>query len=77
MAKLILYNLPGCQYCKRVRDLLDKKGLKYEIKNVPPNRQDRREVIKISGQTDVPVLVDGNKVIEDDDNIVPYLEENY
>jgi len=77
MGKLILYNLPGCPYCKRVRDVLDKKGLKYDIKNVPSNRQERKEVIRISGQTDIPVLVDGDKVIDDDDNIVPYLEENY
>tara|TARA_B100000315_G_C14016785_1_gene337016 strand:+ start:269 stop:502 length:234 start_codon:yes stop_codon:yes gene_type:complete len=77
MAKLILYNLPGCPYCKRVIDFLDKKGLKYDIKDVPPNKQDRTEVIEISGQTDVPVLVDGDKIIDDDDNIIPYLEENY
>ena len=74
---MVLYSLEGCPYCARVRHLLDKKGLKYEIKEVPPAKPQRREVIRLSGQTDVPVLLDGNKVIYDDDTIIPYLEKNY
>lgn len=82
MDKLILYNLPGCPYCKRVIDVLDSKGLKYDIKNVPPSKPDRKEVIELSGQNSVPVLVikkenGSQQVIDDDDNIVPYLEKNY
>jgi glutathione S-transferase len=31
----------------------------------------------VSGQTSVPVLVDGDTVLDDDDTIIPYLEERY
>jgi glutaredoxin 3 len=82
MDKLILYNLPGCPYCKRVIEVLESKELKYETINVPPSKPERKDLIELSGQDSVPVLLikkeDGSQnVIDDDDNIVPYLEENY
>ena len=39
---------------------------------------DPRTVVReISGQTGVPVLVDGKTVLDDDDVIIPYLEKTY
>jgi glutaredoxin 3 len=72
-----LYNADWCWYCKRVRDKLDELGLTYEIVEVPIRHSQRTEVIEISGQSSVPVLVDGTNVIEDDDLIIPYLEKTY
>jgi glutathione S-transferase len=34
-------------------------------------------VKEVSGQTSIPVLVDGDVVLDDDDDIIPYLEEKY
>jgi glutathione S-transferase len=31
----------------------------------------------VSGQTSIPVLVDGDVVLDDDDLIIPYLEKKY
>jgi len=75
--KLKLYNAEWCWYCQRVRRKLDELGLDYECIEVPIRHSQRREVLEISGQTSVPVLVDGNTVLDDDDVIIPYLEEHY
>jgi len=72
-----LYNADWCWYCKRVRDKLDELGLPYELIEVPIRHSERREVIEVSGQPSVPVLVDGTTVLDDDDIIIPYLEQRY
>jgi glutathione S-transferase len=38
---------------------------------------ERDEVKRVSGQTSIPVLVDGDVVLDDDDDIIPYLEKKY
>jgi glutathione S-transferase len=57
--------------------VLDKLGLEYEGIEVPIPHSQRREVLAVSGQPEVPVLVDGDVVIDDDDRIIPYLEATY
>jgi len=37
----------------------------------------RGEVKAVSGQTSIPVLVDGDVILDDDDTIIPYLERRY
>ena len=72
-----LYNLETCPYCKMVRDKLDTLGLEYEKVNVPANRSDRQEVYEVSKQWTVPVLVDGDVMLDDEEKILPYLDEKY
>jgi glutaredoxin 3 len=74
---LKLYNAEWCWYCQRVRRKLDELGLKYDIVEVPVRHSQRHEVIEVSGQPSVPVLVDGTTVLDDDDVIIPYLENKY
>ena len=76
-ARLRLYNAQWCWYCQRVREKLDQLGLAYEVIEVPVRHSLRREVLDVSGQTSVPVLVDGDTVLDDDDVIIPYLERTY
>jgi len=75
--KLKLYKADWCGYCVRVMRVLDSLGLEYEGIEVPIPHSQRREVLAISGQPEVPVLVDGDIVIDDDDRIIPYLESTY
>ncbi|MDY6764541.1 MAG: glutaredoxin, partial [Halobacteria archaeon] len=56
-----LYQTPGCFYCAKVRKKLEELGLEYESIQVSPTRE---EVRKISGQTQVPVLVDEEHGVE-------------
>jgi glutathione S-transferase len=75
--KLKLYKADWCGYCVRVMRVLDKLGLDYDAVEVPIPHSQRREVLAVSGQPEVPVLVDGDIVIDDDDRIIPYLESTY
>ena len=50
-------------------------GDDYERVDVPPSRAERHEVHEVSGQRAVPVLVDGDVVLDDEDKILPYLEQ--
>ena len=74
---LKLYNLQSCGYCGMVRDKLDELGLEYERIEVPPYPRDRKEVFDVSGQFYVPVLVDGEVVLDDEEKILDYLENTY
>ena len=75
--KLKLYSADWCWYCRRVVDKLAELGLDYEYVEVPVFHSKRADVLALSGQTSVPVLVDGDVVLDDDDRIIPYLEKHY
>ena len=72
-----LYNLDYCSYCMKVRRKLDDLGLSYEKINVPLAHHLRTEVIQVSGQPTVPVLIDGDVVLDHEDEIIEYLDTKY
>lgn len=78
MAKMIeLYQFEECPYCQMVRQWLSDHKISYIIHSVPHERSQRKEVIKVSGQPLVPVLVDGDVVLDDENEIIAYLEKKY
>ncbi len=74
---MVLYQAEWCAYCARVRKKLTDLLLDYKNVNVPPSHAERGEVKAVSGQTSIPVLVDGDVVLDDDDDIIPYLDKKY
>lgn len=74
---LELYNLDGCGYCTMVRNALARLKLEYKKIDVPWQHSLRKEVFAVSGQYTVPVLVDGDKVFDDENEIVDYLDKTY
>lgn len=74
---IVLYQAEWCPYCARVRSKLTDLLLDYKLVNVPRSHGARTEVKAVSGQTGVPVMVDGDVTLDDDDDIMPYLEKKY
>ncbi len=72
-----LYQLRKCPWCAAVRQALENVGRRYEAVQVPYEREEREEVLRISHQALVPVLVDGDTVLNGSREIVAYLYENY
>jgi glutathione S-transferase len=72
-----LYNIDGCGYCAMVRSELAQIGLEYEKVDVSWSHPERKEVYEISGQTTVPVLVDGDTILTDEYEIIDYLKKTY
>jgi glutathione S-transferase len=72
---LRLYRIPFSTNVERVALALAHKGIGVEYVDVEPD--DRSDVVRISGQELVPVLVDGERVLSDSPAILDYLEERF
>jgi glutathione S-transferase len=72
---LRLYRIPFSTNVERVELALAHKGIEVEHVDVDP--ADRSEVVRVSGQDLVPVLVDGDRVLSDSPVILEYLEERF
>ena len=77
MGGMKLYHLEGCPYCRMVTDVLDAGKIPYQKIEVPAPRHLRKEVLAVSGQSLVPVLVDGANVLKDEDEILAYLRKRF
>lgn len=74
-----LYRLEGCPWCEKVVDELDELGVDYESVWVEGLHSKRNEVKRVSGQRQVPVLVDEERgvTMAESARILEYLEERY
>ena len=58
----VIYSRPSCAPCKTLRLFLDRKGHKYEVKDVDEHRE---EVLRYSSAPIVPITVfDSGAVVE-------------
>ena len=60
--------------CGAVSRRLRKLGIEHRTERVPYRKSDRPEIVELTGQKRVPVLVDGDEVIHDSKRILEYLE---
>ncbi|MFN2433065.1 MAG: glutathione S-transferase family protein [Gemmatimonadota bacterium] len=72
---LKLYRFPHSTNVERVALALAHKGL--EVDSIVIDPADRSEVLRVSGQELVPVLLDGERVVTDSAAILQYLEERH
>jgi glutathione S-transferase len=63
--------------CGAVARKLKKLELDYGTKRLPYRRSDRPEIVELTGQKYLPVLVDGDEVISDSKRIREYLDRAY
>ena len=73
---LTLYQFPISHYCEKVRWALDYKGLDYTSKNLLPGIH-LIVIKKIAQRSSVPVLVDGEKIIQNSADIIDHLDRSY
>lgn len=74
-----LYRLDGCPYCEKVADRLDELDLDYKSIWVEGLHSRRNEVKEISGQRQVPVLVDKKRglTMAESARILEFLDARY
>jgi monothiol glutaredoxin len=63
--KVRLFVKTSCGWCEEAQDWLDAKGVRYEVLNATLNRQARREMQELSGQTLAPVIDVDGKILAD------------
>lgn len=73
---MVLYRLEGCPYCEKVVSKLEEENIEFESVWVEGFHSHRNEVKKISGQRQVPVLIDkeNNVTISESTPIVGYID---
>jgi hypothetical protein len=78
---IVLYRCPTptdvlCP-CGAVERRLRKLGLDHRTERVPYRRSERPEIVELTGQRRVPLLIDGKEVVYDSRRIIEYLEWRY
>jgi glutaredoxin 3 len=63
--------------CGAVARRLRKYGVEYRTERVPYRRKRRPEVVELTGQSRVPLLIDGEEVIHDSKRILEYLDRRH
>jgi len=58
-----IYSTTHCPWCAKAKDFLESKGVKFESINVEEDQERAQEMIAKSGQTGVPVIEIGDKII--------------
>ena len=58
-----VYSTPTCPYCRMAKDYLSAKGVSYQNIDVSVDRKAADEMVKISGQMGVPVIVINSQVL--------------
>lgn len=62
-AEVTIYTTPTCPWCHRAKAWLRDKKIRYKEIDITSDRKGLEEMVKISGQTGVPVIVVGDEVI--------------
>lgn len=66
-----VYSTETCPWCVKVKQYLKSKGIEYTEVNVGEDMEGREEMVKLSGQTGVPVLnIDGTIIVGFDKNAI-------
>lgn len=76
-AHVVLYRCPTptnflCP-CGAAERRLRKLGVEHRTERVPYRRRNRPEILELTGQARVPVLVDGDEIVHDSKRILEYL----
>jgi|TARA_B100002003_G_C13704034_1_gene353814 glutaredoxin-like YruB-family protein len=58
-----IYSTSSCPYCKMAKEYLGLKGISYKEYDVSNDKIAQEEVVKLSGQMGVPVIVIKGNVI--------------
>ena len=63
MAAVKIYTTPTCPWCKKTKEWMKEKKIKYTEYDVANNEKARKKMTEISGQSGVPVLEIGGQII--------------
>jgi glutathione S-transferase len=78
---LVLYQRETCPDCRPVRELLTRLQISYLNVNVPRPRDERHELIRVTGSKFIPALVDGATIVpgrlRENADLIAYLTERY
>lgn len=57
--KIIIYSTPTCFWCKKVKEYLESKNVKFDYIDITKDNNAMKAMIGLTGITSVPVISDG------------------
>jgi glutaredoxin 3 len=63
VSEVVVYTTPTCGYCHQVKQYLSQQGIAYREVNVAADPQAAAEMVRLSGQRGVPVIVIDSQVV--------------
>jgi glutaredoxin 3 len=63
MPKVTIYSTPTCHFCTLAKEFFTKEGVSFEDHNVVEDLEKRQEMLAISNQMGVPVIVIGDEFV--------------
>ncbi len=63
MTEVKIYTTPTCPWCRKSKEWMKKKKIKYVEYNVASDKKARKRMLNISGQNGVPVIEIGKQII--------------
>ena len=74
MAKIVLYTVQGCGYCRRAREMLRSKGADFEERDITSTPEVRDDLAKRSGgERSVPQVYVNDQYIGQDDELQEWI----
>ena len=58
-----IYSTPTCHFCQMAKEFLTEKKVEYAAYDVASDAEKRQEMIKLTGQLGVPVIVVGGDIM--------------
>ena len=58
-----IYSTPTCHFCQMAKEFFAEKNVKYTAYDVASDAEKRTEMIKLTGQLGVPVLMIGDDIM--------------
>ncbi|MBI4835266.1 MAG: glutaredoxin family protein [Planctomycetes bacterium] len=63
MKQVKVYSTPTCPWCRKAKEYLQNKGIQFENCDVSSDRAKADEMVKLTGQMGVPVIVIDKEII--------------
>jgi glutaredoxin 3 len=60
---ITIYSTPTCHFCQMAKEFLTEKGIPFTNYDVSQDAAKREEMIKMTGQLGVPVIVVGGDIM--------------
>ncbi len=61
--QVTIYSTPTCHFCEMAKDFFAEKGIEYTGYDVSTDAAKREEMIQLTGQLGVPVIVIGDDMM--------------
>ncbi len=61
--EVVIYSTPTCPYCEAAKNFFNQNNIVYTDYNVQEDHEKAREMVELSGQMGVPVIVIDGEVI--------------